>query len=50
MAMLSGTVAHLGTDGAGRDMMSAIIYGLRISLTVGIGSGVIALLIGVSVG
>ncbi|MGB1006610.1 MAG: ABC transporter permease [Thalassobaculaceae bacterium] len=50
MAMNNGTVAHLGTDGAGRDMMSAIIYGLRISLSVGIDSGVIALLIGVSVG
>ena len=48
--MLSGVTAHLGTDGAGRDMMSSIIYGLRISLTVGIGSGVVALLIGVSVG
>jgi peptide/nickel transport system permease protein len=46
----SGSVAHLGTDGAGRDMLSSIIYGLRISLTVGIGSGVIALIIGVTAG
>lgn len=46
----SGGIAYLGTDGAGRDMLSSIIYGLRISLTVGIGSGVIALLIGVSAG
>jgi peptide/nickel transport system permease protein len=46
----SGSIAYLGTDGAGRDMLSSIIYGLRISLTVGIGSGVIALLIGVSAG
>ena len=31
-AMMNGTIAHLGTDGAGRDMGSAMIYGLRISL------------------
>jgi peptide/nickel transport system permease protein len=49
-AMMSGVTAHLGTDGAGRDMVSAMIYGLRISLGVGIGSGVIAMLIGISVG
>ncbi len=49
-SMMTGTVAYLGTDGAGRDMLSAMIYGLRISLGVGIGSGVIAMLIGISVG
>jgi peptide/nickel transport system permease protein len=49
-AMMTGTTAHLGTDGAGRDMVSAMIYGLRISLGVGIGSGVIAMVIGISVG
>lgn len=49
-AMMSGQIAHLGTDGAGRDMVSAMIYGLRISLGVGIGSGVIAMLIGITVG
>lgn len=40
----------LGTDGAGRDMLSAIFYGLRISLGVGVASGLIALLIGLVVG
>ena len=49
-AMMNGTIAHLGTDGAGRDMVSAMIYGLRISLGVGIGSGLIAMLIGISFG
>ena len=44
-AMMNGTIAYLGTDGAGRDMVSAMIYGLRISLGVGIGSGLIAMLI-----
>ncbi|GHD58615.1 ABC transporter permease [Thalassobaculum fulvum] len=49
-AMMSGTTAWLGTDGLGRDMLSAMIYGLRISLGVGIGSGLIAMLIGCSLG
>ncbi len=49
-AMFSGTTAVLGTDGAGRDMLSAIFYGLRISLGVGVTSGVIALIIGMSIG
>ncbi|MEQ8332876.1 ABC transporter permease [Nisaea sp.] len=48
--MGSGVTAMLGTDGLGRDMVSAMIYGLRISLGVGIGSGIIALLIGVTFG
>ena len=48
--MGNGVTAMLGTDGLGRDMVSAMIYGLRISLGVGIGSGIIALLIGVTFG
>jgi peptide/nickel transport system permease protein len=36
----------LGTDGQGRDMLSAIFYGLRVSLMVGVASGIIALTIG----
>jgi peptide/nickel transport system permease protein len=43
---LSGTVYLLGTDGQGRDMLSAIFYGLRVSLYVGVASGVIALTLG----
>ena len=36
----------LGTDGQGRDMLSAIFYGLRVSLLVGVASGLIALTLG----
>jgi peptide/nickel transport system permease protein len=47
----SGNYVHwLGTDGAGRDMVSAMIYGLRISLLVGVMSGLIAMAIGTVVG
>lgn len=45
-----GYTMWLGSDGAGRDLYSAILYGLRISLTVGLASGVIALIIGMAVG
>ncbi len=41
---------YLGTDPQGRDMLSAIVYGLRMSLGVGAMSTVIALTIGMSVG
>ncbi len=40
----------LGTDDQGRDLLSAIIYGLRVSLGIGISSVVISLLLGVTLG
>jgi peptide/nickel transport system permease protein len=40
----------LGTDDQGRDILSTIIYGARISLIVGIASVVFALILGVSIG
>ena len=47
----SGGYAHiLGTDAAGRDLLSAIFYGLRISLLIGLMAGAFALVIGMSIG
>jgi peptide/nickel transport system permease protein len=46
----SGMTHWLGTDGQGRDMLSAMLYGLRISLLVGLASGAIALVVGTIVG
>lgn len=47
---LEGKLYLLGTDDQGRDMLSAIVYGLRLSLFVGFASTAIALVVGTSVG
>ena len=49
-ASSAGRVYWLGTDDQGRDMLSGIFYGLRISLAVGVTSTVIALAIGILLG
>jgi peptide/nickel transport system permease protein len=46
----AGNTHLLGTDDQGRDMLSAIFYGLRISLGVGLASTVFALAIGLFFG
>ena len=40
----------LGTDDQGRDILSALFYGARISLLVGVASVILSMLIGVSLG
>jgi peptide/nickel transport system permease protein len=40
----------LGTDTQGRDMLSAILYGTRISIVIGIASVALSLLVGISAG
>lgn len=46
----SGMTYWLGTDAQGRDMLSAMLYGLRTSLSVGVTAGLLALLIGTAMG
>ncbi|MBF9232899.1 ABC transporter permease [Microvirga alba] len=45
-----GYVHWLGTDAAGRDLFSAILYGLRTSLIIGMLAGTFALVLGATVG
>jgi peptide/nickel transport system permease protein len=47
----SGGYTHLlGTDAQGRDLFSAILYGLRISLQMGLAAGTVSLAIGALLG
>jgi peptide/nickel transport system permease protein len=46
----AGFVFRLGSDDQGRDMLSGIFYGLRISLLVGVISTAVALVIGATLG
>jgi peptide/nickel transport system permease protein len=49
--MQGGAVKYLlGTDEQGRDVLSALMYGARISLLIGVASVVASVLIGVSLG
>jgi peptide/nickel transport system permease protein len=46
----SGITHWLGTDGQGRDLLSAILYGLRVSIEIGLAAGVIAFSLGATLG
>ena len=46
----TGLIYLIGTDDQGRDLFSAILFGLRTSILVGISSAAIALVIGASIG
>ena len=48
--LFTGESFVMGTDDQGRDLLSAIIYGLRVSLFVGVMSVLLAMGIGVSLG
>ncbi len=45
-----GIVHWLGTDGQGRDLLSAILYGLRVSIQIGLMAGAIAFSVGATLG
>ena len=47
---ITGRVFLLGTDPQGRDMVSAILYGARVSLLVGFASVLFSVVVGVSLG
>jgi peptide/nickel transport system permease protein len=50
-SFLSGGATHiLGTDDQGRDMLSAIIYGMRLSLVVGLSAVAFATIVGIGFG
>jgi len=40
----------MGTDGLGRDMLTRVLFGARVSITVGLGTALISLIIGTTYG
>ena len=50
MSMQAGGVHWLGTDHQGRDVLSRVIYGAQVSLTVGYSGVIIGALVGIAIG
>ena len=46
----TGITHWLGTDGQGRDVLSAILFGLRVSIEIGLSAGIIAFTLGATLG
>ncbi len=46
----TGITHWLGTDGQGRDVLSAILYGFRVSIEIGLAAGIIAFSLGATLG
>jgi peptide/nickel transport system permease protein len=50
-ALMSPSVRHpMGTDHLGRDMLSGVLWGLRVSLVVGLGAALISVVLGIVIG
>jgi peptide/nickel transport system permease protein len=50
-ALMAPSVRHpMGTDHLGRDMLSGVLWGLRVSLVVGLGSALISVVQGIVIG
>jgi ABC-type dipeptide/oligopeptide/nickel transport system permease subunit len=44
------SIAWFGTDGIGRDLYSRLIYGLRVSLLIGLAAAIFGTIVGVTIG